>query len=251
MATLALLTGSSGLVALVGLFFVPVPPAAAWPWLIASVVLHLGYNIFLAAAYRHGELGKVYPLARGTAPMLTLLAGFLLLGETLTPQATAGVLLLGLGIAVLTFERGWRVLVQAPQGTAFALITSLFIAAYSIADGVGARAAGNPHAYTLWLFALDGLPLALFVITTRGRRTVETVRRNWLTGSLAGMLSMGAYWIAIWAMTLAPIALVAALRETSVLFAVAIGVIFLKERLTPMRVVSILTVLAGLALMRL
>ncbi|ESR23301.1 DMT family transporter [Lutibaculum baratangense] len=251
MVTLALLTGSSGIVALAGLPFVEVPPAAAWPWLSASVFLHLGYNLFLGTAYRYGELGKVYPLARGAAPLVTLLAGVFLVGETLSPQATLGIVLLGCGIVALTFERGWRVLLQAPRGTAFALITSLFISAYSVSDGLGARAAGNAHAYTLWLFALDGLPLAIYVFATRRGEAIAALRLSWLSGCVAGMLSLGAYWIVIWAMTVAPIALVAALRETSVLFAVGIGIVFLGERLSVPRLASILVVLAGLAILRL
>ncbi len=251
LVTLALLTGSAGLVALAGLFFVPVPPREAWPWLLSSVVLHLGYNAFLGTAYKYGELGKVYPLARGTAPLVTLVAGTYLVGEHLSTHATLGIVLLGCGIVALTFDQGWRVLVREPKGAAFALATSLFISAYSVADGLGARAAGNPHAYTLYLFAMDGLPLFLFVLATRRRSTVTAIRQNWLSGCIAGALSMSAYWIVIWAMTIAPIALVAALRETSVLFAIAIGVVFLGERLTMVRLLSVLVVLAGLALIRL
>lgn len=251
MANLALLTGFPGLVALFGTFVVPLSARASWPWLAASVLLHLGYNSFLGAAYKYGELGKVYPLARGTAPLITLLAGYFLIGEELSAHAVLGILLVGLGIVALTFERGWRVLMEAPKGVMFALITSLFISAYSVTDGLGARAAGNAYSYIFWLFALDGLPLALFVFATRGRRTVEAVRANWLTGCIAGLLSMGAYSIVIWAMTRAPIALVAALRETSVVFAVTIGVLFLGEKFSLPRAASVLVVLAGLALMRL
>lgn len=251
MATLALLTGTGGLIGLAGVTMVEVPPRAAWGWLALSVFLHLGYNVFLGTAYKYGELGKVYPLARGTAPLVTLVASLAFLGEELSGHATLGVIVLGLGIATLTFDRGWRVLVREPKGAVFALVTSLFISGYSVSDGVGARAAGDPHAYTLWLFMLDGLPLALFILVTRGRRTVETVKANWMAGCLAGALSMGAYWIVIWAMTEAPIALVAALRETSVLFAVLIGILFLKERLTVARAASVLVVLGGLVLLRL
>lgn len=251
LVTLALLTGAPALFSIVAMGFVPVPAAAAWPWLAASVVLHIGYNAFLGLAYAHGELGKVYPLARGTAPLLTLVASVGLFGEEISTAATVGIVLLALGIIALTFDRGWAVLVRSPRGTVFALITSLFISAYSVTDGMGARAAGDPHAYTFYLFALDGLPILLFLLATRRGRALPALAANWRAGCLAGALSMGAYWIVIWAMTVAPIPLVAALRETSVLFAVMIGVVFLGERLGTARLVSLVVVLAGLALARL
>lgn len=251
LVTLALLTGAPALFSLAAMPFVTPPAAQAWPWLTASVLLHIGYNAFLGLAYAHGELSKVYPLARGTAPLLTLLASVSLFGEDISSTAMAGIVLLALGIIALTFDRGWRVLLQSPRGTVFALITSLFISAYSVTDGMGARAAGDAHAYTLYLFALDGLPIALFLLATRRRAALPALAANWRAGCLAGALSMGAYWIVIWAMTVAPIPLVAALRETSVLFAVMIGVIFLGERLGTARLVSLVVVLAGLALARL
>ena len=250
LATMAMLTGSAGIVALVGMAFVPLPDAAAWPWLVASVALHLGYNAFLAAAYAHGELGKVYPLARGTAPLTTLVVSVGMFGEAISPHAALGVVVLAAGIIALTFERGWRVLAAAPRGAAYALIASAFISGYSITDGFGARAAGNPHAYTMYLFACDGLPVTLFVLATRRGKAVAAIRASWRSGCVAGLLSMAAYWIVIWAMTRAPIPLVAALRETSVVFAVLIGVVFLRERLAPVRLVSLLVVLCGLALLR-
>lgn len=250
-AVLALMTGSSGLISLIVLPFVPVPVLAAWPWLVASMVLHIGYNSFLASAYNHGDLGRVYPLARGTAPLITLIVGTYGLGEALSPHAVVGILLLGCGIAALALEQGWRVLRNEPRAVVLSLVTSLFISAYSITDGIGARTSGSAIGYIFYLFALDGLPLALFVLTTRRRATVEVIRLQWLAGCAAGMLSLGAYGIVIWAMTLAPIALVAGLRETSVLFALAIGIVFLGERLSTLRIAASLVVLSGLILTRL
>jgi len=249
--TLALLTGAAGIFSLAMLPFVQVPAKAAWPWLLASLVLHLGYNSFLATAYNHGELSRVYPLARGTAPLITLLVGTYAVGEPLSPHATIGVLLLGCGIAAIAFEKGWRVLLREPRGVILALITSLFISAYSITDGLGARASVSAIGYIFYLFVFDGLPLALFVLATRRRATLEAIRSQWIAGCVAGLLSLSAYGIVIWAMTLAPIALVAGLRETSVVFALAIGVVFLGESLTVMRVMASLVVLAGLLLTRL
>jgi drug/metabolite transporter (DMT)-like permease len=252
LATITLLAAFGTLMAVPGMFLVSPPRPESWPWLFASVVLHIGYNVFLANAYAHGELGKVYPLARGTAPLLTLFISLLVLREPLAALTVIGIVTLGLGILTLTLDQGIRVLRAAPQGAAFALGTSLFIAAYTIADGMGARAAGDPHAYTLYLFFFDGIPLVLYALWARGtRETGHMIAGNWKAGIVVGILSLGAYWIVIWAMTVAPIALVAALRETSVIIAVLIGVFFLGERLTAVRVLAIAVVIVGLVLLRL
>lgn len=250
-ATITLLATFAAVFALPGLFLVPPPAAAAWPWLAASVALHIGYNVLLANAYTHGELGKVYPIARGTAPLLILLASLLVLREPLASTAVIGIGVLGSGILLLALDRGVRILREAPRGVAFALATSVFVAAYSIADGMGARAAGDPHSYTLWLFVLDGLPLLLWAFLRRGRAAGVVLTRNWRAGAVAGLLSLAAYWIVIWAMTRAPIALVAAMRETSVVMALAIGIVWLGEPLSWPRAIYALTVLTGLVLTRL
>lgn len=250
MALMTMLATMSALIALPGLFFVDFPRAEAWPWLMLSVGLHLGYNVFLANAYAHGELGKIYPLARGTAPMLTLGASLLLLGEDISPVAAAGVLVLGMGILTLALDGGPQALMASRRGLAFTLVTSLFITGYTLSDGVGARAAQDPHAYVLWLFVLDGIPLLAWALLRQGRTTGRMIAQNWKPGIVAGTLSLGAYWIAIWAFTVAPIALVAALRETSVIFAVIIGVLFLKEKVKAVRILAVAIVMAGLVLMR-
>jgi drug/metabolite transporter (DMT)-like permease len=129
--------------------------------------------------------------------------------------------------------------------------TSLCITAYTLADGLGARAAGNPHHYVIWLFVLEAVPFVAFMLLIRGREVITAGRANWTAGLLGGALSLVAYWIVIWAFTVAPIPIVAALRETSILFAALIGMIVLGEKLTPIRIASIAMVLCGLALMRL
>lgn len=250
-ALMALLTAASGLVALPGLLVVDVPRAEVWPWIVVSMAFHLGYNVFLASAYAHGELGRIYPLARGAAPLLTLGASLVLFGDELSAGAVSGVVILAGGIAALSFEGGPAAFRAAPRGVAYALITSLFIAGYTLSDGIGARISGDPHAYTLWLFALNGLPLITWLTIRRGREAGTLIAANWKPGLLAGVLSLGAYWIAIWGFTQAPIALVAALRETSVIFAVLIGVVFLGERFRPTRILALAVVLCGLAVMRL
>ncbi len=248
--TTTLIAVAGAIVAIPILPFVGVPPAEAWPWLIASVILHLAYYIGLTEAYRTGDMGQVYPIARGTAPLLTAVAATFLLGEGLGFIAWIGILVLVSGVFLLSF-RGGRGVHLDHRAIGFALFTAVTICAYSIVDGRGARISGNAHAYTVWLFLLDGLSMALFALARRGGGIVVDMARFWKSGLIGGGLSMISYWIAIWAMTVAPIAIVAALRETSVLFGAAIAVFILKEPLRPVRIVAALMIVCGLALIRL
>lgn len=250
LAVVTLLAGSAALVALPAAIVVPPPAPAAWPWLATSVALHLGYNVFLATAYNHGDLGRIYPLARGTAPVLTLVGTAVLVDESPGPVAIVGVLVVALGIVLLAFERGILALVAAPRGVGFALTTALFIAGYSVVDGIGARASDSPHGYAVWLFVLDGIPLLVYALAVRGHKVTAMFAGNWSAALVGGVLSLAAYWIVIWAMTRAPIALVAATRETSVVFAVMIGTLVLGERLTAVRLASAALVVCGLFLLR-
>ena len=249
--SMTLLVSASGLLVLPGLVAVPVPPAAAWPFLLGSAVIHLGYNVFLALAYQHGELSKVYPLVRGSAPLLTLVISLVALREPLDASAVAGIVILAAGIMALALDGGWGALARSPRGLAYAALTSLCITGYTLSDGLGARASGNAHHYVLWLFALNALPLFGAVLLLRGREFAVAAKANWPAGLLGGALSVAAYWIVIWAFTVAPIPLVAAIRETSIVFAVLIGAAVLGERITAARAASIVLVLAGLLLMRL
>lgn len=251
LVSMTLLVTVAGLLAAPGLFFVPVPVAAAWPFLIASAIIHLGYNTFLALSYHHGELSKVYPLVRGSAPLSTLAVSLLFLNESVDRSGVVGIVVLAAGIMALALDRGWKILLASPRGLAYAVATSLCITGYTLSDGLGARAAGNAHHYVIWLFVLDALPMLAIVAITRGRDLVKAASENWLPGLLGGALSLAAYWIVIWAFTVAPIPVVAALRETSILFAVLIGALFLGERMSPVRGASVVLVLLGLLLMRL
>lgn len=249
--SITLLVAAAGIVALPGLLLVPRLEGAAWPFLITSAIVHTGYNTFLALAYHHGELTRVYPLVRGSAPLTTLVVSLLFLREGVTPMEAVGIVVVGAGIMALALDRGWRALVASPQAFAYAAFTSLCITAYTLSDGLGARHAGSPHSYVIWLFVLDMLPMLAGTLIFKRRELAATSWGNWLTGLAGGLLSLAAYWIAIWAMTVAPIPLVAALRETSILFALLIGVVWLGEKVTLVRAASILTVVCGLALMRL
>ena len=224
------------------------PVAAAWPYIAASVVVHIGYYLALTGAYRHGELGLTYPLMRGVAPLLVALSATFTLGETLSPLAWAGVLGISCGVLVLGLNAH---ALEVPKAVGFALTNAVIIAIYTVIDGLGVRASGNALQYVATLFLLDGWPFALLMFATRGRAVGIYARRRWPVATLGACASLGSYGIALWAMTRAPVATVAALRETSVLFAVLLGAWFLKEAFTPRRVVGACVIVAGVMALRL
>ena len=231
-------------------------PVVGWPerdvlpWLSLGVVLHTAYRFFLARAYAEGDLGQVYPLARGTAPLIVTIVGLVVIGERLSHTVLTGMFALSAGIVVITFRGDPRRARLSLRASAFALITSVFIAGYTLVDGLGARA-GSPHAYAAWLFFLDGIAILLLAVALRGREALRTLGRHWRGGLAGGLMSAIAYWIAIWAMSKAPIALVAALRETSVLFAALISMIILREPPSLGRALGALLIVAGLVAIRL
>ena len=205
---ITLVAVAAGLVALPLMPFVGVPHVASWPYLGASLTIHLFYWIALAEAYRSGDLGQIYPIARGAAPLLTAIGSALILVEAPAAKGWAGILLLTSGVLLLSLRGGRPATAIDHRGIGFALATAVTIATYTLVDGMGARLSGNPHGYTVWLFALDGLMMAVFG-WLRQRDGIAKV----LPGSIklalgGGALSMISYWIAIWAMTKAPIALV-------------------------------------------
>jgi phosphonate utilization associated putative membrane protein len=224
------------------------PPAAAWPFILASVVIHIGYYIALTEAYKHGDLGLTYPLMRGTAPLLVALSASAALGETLSPLAWAGVLGVSCGVLALGVSRH---ALDSPRAVGFALANAVVIAIYTVVDATGARASGNPLQYVVALFVLDGWPFALLVFARRGgARVWPYARARWPVATLGALASLGSYGIALWAMTRAPVATVAALRETSVLFAALLGTWFLKEAFNLRRAVGTATIVAGVMALR-
>ncbi|MGQ0544218.1 MAG: EamA family transporter [Betaproteobacteria bacterium] len=234
----------SGLVALVAAYFFPAPASASWPWVAASALVHILYFAFLAGAYRWGELSYTYPVMRGGGPMIVALAGAALLGEVLAPGQALAVLLICAGILALASGRHDR------RATWFALGNALVIAAYTLIDGQGARLSGAPVSYTLWFFAATGAVVLVYGMARRGAAVPAHFRRHWLRALVGGSCAVGAYGIALWAMTLAPIALVAVLRETSVLFGAVLGALFLNEKMTRRRLIATGAVLAGLVVLR-
>ncbi|WP_339011242.1 DMT family transporter [Aeromonas popoffii] len=238
----------SGLFAAPFLPLVGLPVPAEYPWLALSILLHCGYCLFLGRAYRLGEFGQIYPLARGSAPLVTLLLGVLLLGEVPGGVAVVGAVVLVSGVLLMAWRGGIRLV---PAALRAVLITALFTAAYTLSDGAGARSAGAPVRYTLWLFALTALMMPLLMRWQSRTAWHAHDLAAWRTGALGGALSLLAYGIVIWAMTQAPIGLVAALRESSVLFAVLLSWCWLGEPLGRVRLWAALVILCGILLIRL
>lgn len=229
------------------------PPAAAWPFIGASVVVHLAYYITLSGAYEHGDLGLTYPLMRGTGPLLVALLSGAVLGEHLPVAGWAGVLAVCAGVLLLGLSRQ---ALAHPKAVAFALANAAVIAAYTLVDGFGVRAAtgagGHALQYIAALFLFNGWPFAVLVVRRRGLAVAGPyLRRRAPVAVLGAAASLASYGIALWAMTKAPVAVVAALRETSVLFAALLGTWLLKEVFTPRRALGTAVIVAGVMALRL
>ncbi|KAF0164180.1 MAG: hypothetical protein FD157_2545 [Rhodocyclaceae bacterium] len=222
----------------------PVPAVESWPYLAASVVIHVAYFVLVAVSYRSGELSFVYPLMRGSAPALTAVFGVLLINESPSPGGWAGVLLISCGVLVLAGD-SLRTGTFRPAPALFALINAGVIVVYTLVDGQGARLSGHAFSYTGWMFLLTAPLLLAIAAAGQGRAVLQRIRLGWRMGLLGGACTLASYALALWAMTRAPIALVAALRETSVVFAAIIAATLLKEPISRIRYVSIVAVCAG------
>ena len=244
---LAIVNLAQSVIVLPILPFVPVPDAAAWPWLIASVFTHLAYYVFLSSGYRIGDLSHLYPIARGVAPPLVAVGGIALQGEWLSPAGTLALTTICAGIWLLA--RTGRSAGAKPL--LLALATGTMIGIYSVCDGLGARLSGDVLGYIAWLFILDGWPFAVIIFWMRRGRLGEDLRRAWLPSMFGGLFSVTAYGLVIWAMTQMPLAHVSALRETSVVIAALIGARLLGEPFGNRRLVSAVIVSAGVAILHL
>lgn len=242
------LVGAAGCA--VALWFVPLPAGGSWPWLIASVLVHVLYNLGLMAAYRLGDFNQTYPLARGVGPIVVAVVAALVLDEPLAPLPAAGVLLIGGAIAVLGLTPWRRVRENRPAVVA-AVLTGLTIAGYTLIDGIGVRASGSAAGYTLWLVGLESVLTAAVAAVVRRRMTpVDAARgRVWLTAAAVALMSSLAYGLVLWAQTRGALAAVAALRESSVVVAAFIGVVVFKEPLGRVRILASVAVAAGVVLL--
>lgn len=227
----------------------PLPQGEVWWWLLASGALHAAYKLLLAFAYEHGDLSRVYPIARGTAPLLVLLASGLVLSDQIATMEYAGIVVLGVGVILMA--RGVFSSGESLKLLPLALGSALATAGYSIVDGLGARASGDAVTFVAWLFVFDASMFFPACLMLGGRKVLRADPRAWGMGSLAAMLSYGAYAIAVWAMTVAPIALVTALRETSILFGVLIGWLMFGETMDRGKALAALLIVTGVVLTRL
>lgn len=245
MLVLSLIQGGIGVIMAMSLAW---PQGDVWLWLMASGVIHSAYKIFLSYAYERGDLSRVYPIARGTAPMLVAVVGAFLLPDIVAAREYLGILLVGLGIVLMA--RGVFTQGESARMLPFALASALATAGYSLVDGMGARASGSATVFVAWMFAIDGAIFSLWGLSQRGTAVLRATPKMWGLGAAAGLASFGAYLIVVFAMTLAPIALVTALRETSVLFAVLIGVLFFREKADTGKLVAAALIVAGVVLTR-
>jgi drug/metabolite transporter (DMT)-like permease len=223
----SLISAGGAVSALPFLVLLPMPNAAAWPYIGASAVLQFAYFQLVAAAYRAGDIGLVYPLMRGCAPLLIAATSGFIVNESLSGGTLLGTVTICAGILTLALE--------APKGSGrairLALANACVIATYTYVDGIGARISGNAVSYTLWMSLLPPVLLISWATSRRGGYAVAMhVRVNWWRGLIGGAGSIASYGLALWAMTKAPVATVAALRETSILFALLISVVVLKEK---------------------
>ena len=243
----ALVAAGAGVLALPLAALVPLPANASWPYLGASAAIHVAYFATLAAAYRVGDLGHAYPLMRGTAPLLVALFGVALLDEHPSATMWLGIALISAGILSLGLVQRGR---AQRSATLWALANASIIASYTLVDGTGARLSGTPAGYVAWLFWLQGLLFLALVALLRRRAAFDYIGRNWQRGLGGGLCLISAYGIVLWAMTQAPVAAVAALRETSVIFAALLGSIFLRERFGRRRLIAACAVALGVIALR-
>ena len=232
------------------LWLLPLPATASWPWLLASGLIHVIYFALVARAYQGADLGLAYPLMRGTAPVLTAVAAALWLHELPTPLGWLGIALICTGVLALA-GRAWQQGLQHPGATLAALANAVVITLYTLVDAQGVRLAGHALAYTVWLFILTAALFIPLVLLRRGRSVLRPAAGAWRTMLLGGAGTLGAYSLVLWAMTQAPIASVAALRESSIVFAALIGVFFLHEGMSRLRLASAALVCAGVVLIKL
>lgn len=241
---------SAGLFGLPFMLALPLPAMEAWPYLITSTFIHIGYFALVGFAYRSADLGVAYPLTRGSAPLFTAAAAFLLIGETLPWTGWLAIAVIASGIIALSIDALMRGGLTRAAGAA--VMTNAFvIVAYTLVDGLGSRKAGDPLAYTAWLVTLTSINIFVVSYAMRRKTFFKEAKKIWLPGLIGGALLLSAYAIVLWAMTRAPIGIVAAVRETSVLFATLMGTYFFREKFAKRRWVAVVLIVAGIILLKL
>lgn len=248
-AVMAVITLAGSLISLIALPFVESPSPESWPLLALTILLHTAYGLFLPIAYDHGDLGQVYPIARGSAPILVTIGAIVFADEYLEPAPMIGVICLAIGVMTLTFDKtdGMR---ANPKAVLFALATGLCIAAYTVVDGLGARKADSVMGFAVWLTLGDGLLIFLIVLAWKRSAIWRVARTNPGRTIMGAAMQVFAYWLIVWALALAPMGMVSGLRETSVLFAALISTFILKEGFGVWRFVSAGLITFGIILGR-
>ncbi|AWM42333.1 EamA family transporter [Gemmata obscuriglobus] len=237
MRSITVMAATAGLASAVWAAFLPLPHTASWGHMFLSVVLHVTYNFLLVLAYRHGDLGVSYPVARGSSPMLVAAGAAVVAGEQLDAFTLLGIALVCggiLGLAREGREGGFT------RGIVPAALAGATIAAYTVIDGLGSRASGNAWSYAAWLFIFNGL--AMLPVWARGPVRLDS---GSMRSAAGGVVSLAAYAIVIWAASISPMGQVSALRESSVVVAAVLGWLFLGEQLGSRRLVACLIVAAG------
>jgi len=229
--------------------FVAQPATEAWPWIFAAATLHTGYKLFLVQAYAHADLSQAYPLARGTAPLIVTLFSVAFLDVSFDFASLTAVLAISLGMLLMA-AKGSAAGRMRGKALFYAVGTAGFTASYTLVDGIGARIAGTSSGFILWMVLGDAVGMVAYAAWTRGASAFPALLPAWKTGIAAGAMSLGSYWIAVWAFTQAPIALVAALRESSILFAILIATFILREPVSGWRWASTCAIACGIALMK-
>lgn len=248
-----MVSGAAGLIAVVFLPFVPLPASASWPYMFTSTVFQVIYMFLVAAAYSNGDMSLAYPLMRGTPPLLVALVSGPLIGEVLGTEQWLAVGLISAGVLVMALGRSQAIIAgrNTTRTIIIALVNALFIAGYTLVDGVGVRVSGNAVSYVLWAFLFNAIPVVSWGIWTyRGQLLTHIKQRGHLT-IIGGAGTLGSYGLALWAMTMAPVAMVAALRETSILFGVMLSLILLREQISAKRLLGAVLIVGGTMMMRL
>ena len=240
-------SGSAAVMALILLPFAPHPSAASLPYLAVSTALQVVYTVLVAKTYQVSDMSQTYPLMRGTAPLLVAIISVLFLGDSLSMLAWVGIATICMAILGIAFNGGS----SSQQGIVLALINACFIAGYTLVDGTGVRLSETALGYTLWTFFLNGSCLLTWAMIARRREASRYLAQQWKKGILGGIGTMGSYGLALWAMTQAPLAVVAALRETSILFGALLAWLILKEKVAGIRIFAAAGIAAGAILLRL
>ena len=245
--TMVLVTASAALWAVVLLPVLPSPSPESWPYIALSAALQIVYFALVARIYRIADMSQTYPIMRGAAPLIVALAGTLLLDEALSSSAWLGVCIICSGILIMLWSGGQK----SREGLILALLNALVISGYTLVDGIGVRLSAASASYTLWIFLITGVAITCWATLTQWSQTRHYLRLNWHLGAVGGLGTLVSYGLALYAMTQAPVAVVAALRETSILFSAVISWLILKEHITVVRCVSVCVIAIGAITLRL